>query len=204
MEFTGQKTKPRRQILAIALFIAQLLTALAALVASWLNVESILVTCPLLVAVGFALAVAVRPLGTWTPLMLGLSGPLVSAFIAFMIAAFRLEPRDAEWPVLGIFAVYLVAIVPISIVASDQIHQWHDRLSQPRAWRYSIRSLLGLMTVVAILTAALASFIKTMYNFPVAFAAFGSAAIVLAGVVVWRFLIQRRRMPHPSRRPIQD
>src|SRR4051794_13123356 len=144
----GYKARPRRQNLATGLFVVQLSLAFIALVVCWFNVESIIVTGPLLVLVGLALAVAVRPLGTWTPLFLGLSGPLVSALIAFLIAAFRLQPQQAEWPVFTIFAIYLVLIVPISVVTFGQIRAWDARLSRSRAWRYSIRSLLGLMTVV--------------------------------------------------------
>jgi hypothetical protein len=198
MVITAKKTRPRRQVLAIVLFIAQLLVAIAGLIASWFNVESILATGPLLVVVGLSLAVAVRPLGTWTPLLFGLSGPLISALVAFIIAAFRLGPPDAVWPVITIFAIYLIVLAALATFAIGQIRQWPHRSSQLRVWRYSIKSLLGLMTIVAILTAVLASVAKAFYYFPVAFAAFGSVAIVLAGVVVWRFAIQRRRMPHPS------
>src|SRR4051812_25104137 len=203
MSSAVHQRRPLRQRFAIGLLAAELLTACITWLAAWYFLESIVVTGPVLTIVGLTFAVVVRPLGWWMPLLLGLSAPMVCALGAFTIAIFHLSPEEARGPVIIILTIYLLAFVPAALVAMSQILQSpiHPRVASDAAWRYSMKSLLGLMTVAAVLITLTTAAAKSLPDFPIVFGAFGSTAIVLAGVVAWRFFIQRRRLLHSASAP---
>src|SRR4051812_3584286 len=190
--------RSRRQNWAIIRLVVQILAALVAWMAAWHSVETILATGPSLAVAGLALALLVRQRGTWTPLLFALSAPAVCALGAFAIACFHLGPPEAYRPILTLLTIYLVMLLPAAIVVFIHIRRWPTlKLAVTQGtWRYSLRSLLTLMTVVAICTAALATALRSISE-PFIFAAFGSAAMVLMGLVVWRFFVYRRLIQSP-------
>jgi hypothetical protein len=201
------RIRPSRQIWAIVLLAMQCVAAIAAWVAARFTVESIVVTGPLLTIIGLALAVAVRRIDVWMPLLFGLSAPVLSALGALIIAVFHLGPDAAQRPILAILSVYLICLVPVAMVVFYQILQWpvYPFVGAPRAWRYSLKALLVLMTAVCVLTALLAGIAKSISrDFPLAFGAFGSVTIVLVGLVARQFYVCRRRMHEPltTARPV--
>src|SRR5688572_20806012 len=71
---------------AIALWIAQVLATVVGVAACAAEIESILFTGPALALIGLVLALVTRPLRSWSVLLYSLSGPLMSAFCAALIA----------------------------------------------------------------------------------------------------------------------
>ncbi len=110
---------------------------------------------------------------------------------AFVIALFHLDPNEARDPSMVILSVYFLSILLATFVVLAGIRRWPAQplMCPPRVWRYSLKSMLGLMTAVAVLTAMLTSVVKTVYDFPL----FGSAMAAISAVVVWRFFDARRR-----------
>ena len=184
-----------RQKCAIALLTMQLVMACITWLAAWYLLESILATGPLLMVIGFVFAMVVGPLDLWIPLLVGLSAPVVCAVGAFTIAAFRLNPKEAQLPILIILAIYLCVFLPAAAVAVVQILPWpNQQSSRPEpTWRYSMKSLLGAMTAVAVLTVLATAAFQSRPDFPIVFGAYGFATTALACFVVWRFFVQRRR-----------
>lgn len=187
--------RSRQQALALVLLGAQLLAAVTACIAAYVDVESILVTGPALTVAGLALAFVVRQRGAWTPVLFGLSGPAVCAIGAFTIASFHLSKDEAYWPVLVIFTLYLLLLLPAYFFVLVHIRHWpeFEMRSAGDRWRYSLKSLLVVMTAVAIASALCASIIQSELSDYVVFAAFGSTATVLLGLVAWRFYMHRIR-----------
>jgi hypothetical protein len=187
-----------RQKCAIILLATQLVMACIAWLAAWYLLESIVATGPILTVIGFAFAMAVRPLNLWVPLLVGLSAPVVCALGAFSIAVFHLGPQEARLPILIILATYLLVALPAAAIAAAQVLQWPNHLSsRPKStWRYSMKSLLGMMTVVAVLTVLATAVFRSIPDFPIVFGAYSFATTLLACIVLWRFLLQRRsKMP---------
>jgi len=190
----GLQQRSPRQRWAIILLATQLLVACIAWLAAWYFLETIVATGPILTIIGFAFTIAVRPRNLWAPLLVGLSAPVVCALGAFTIAAFRLNPGEARLPILIMLAIYLLVVLPAAAIAIVRILQWPDPPSprpQP-SWRYSMKSLLGMMTVVAVLTVLATAVFRSIPDFPIVFGAYSFATISLVCIVVWRFLVERR------------
>jgi hypothetical protein len=196
MATAQSQPRSRRQILAVWLLAVQLLTALSAWIAAWFNVETILVTGPLLSVTGLAFAVVVRQRGSWSPVLFGVSAPAVCALGAFVIAAFHLGPEKAHGPILVIFTTYSLSLLPASLFVLAHIWNWPEvktrSIGDP--WRYSLKSLLVVMTAVAIVSAVCASIFKSNLPDYFVFGGFASGAMVLIALVVWRFYIHRLRV----------
>jgi ClpX C4-type zinc finger len=203
MESAVLQRRSLRQKSAIVLLTAQLLVACIAWLAAWYELESIVGTGPLLTIIGLALAIVVRPLGSWTPVLVGLSAPVVCATGAFAIAIFRLGPGEAQYPILFLLTIYLLVTAPAAIVAFTQILHWpiHPRVSKRTVWRFSMKSLLIAMTGIAMLTVAITAAVKSLPDFPVVFATYGAVAFVLAGLIVWRFSTHRQQILNSTTGP---
>jgi hypothetical protein len=183
-----------RQKLAAILLATQLVIACIAWVLAWYFLESIVATGPILTVIGFAFTMAVRPLNLWAPLLVGLSAPMVCALGAFGIAIFHLSPEEARLPILSILTIYVLVVLHSAAISGVQILQRPNHVSFcPRsAWRYSMKSLLGMMTAVAVLTALATAAFQSVPDFPIVFGAYSFATTSLACIVVWRFSVQRR------------
>ncbi len=77
--FPTSRHRPLRRNAAIVLLGGQLFAAFIAMVAAYIELESILVTGPMLATIGFALAIVTLPLGSWLALLFSLSAPAVCA-----------------------------------------------------------------------------------------------------------------------------
>jgi hypothetical protein len=195
------KNRPTRRFWALLLWVIHVLAILGAMAGvGGLDVESILVTGPLLVATGLALAIVTRPVGSLTALLFGLSAPAVCAIVAFAIAALRWDPPEAERPVLVIAQLYMILSVLPAIIVLIQIWRWQTpsfpRL--PRVWRFSMKMLLAVMTGVAISLGLLTTIAKVLNDVRPVFTLFGFIVITLTAVVARGFFLERRRLIEPS------
>jgi hypothetical protein len=150
-------TPPRtaREKWAIALAIAQLLVMFVAVIAAWVNVESIIGTGPALSIIGLALAIVSMPCRSWIVLSFALSGPLVCMLGALLIARLHWGPSEASRPIAVLLSVYFVAALPLSAMARRRINTWlpTQAAHAPAVWHYSLKSLLALTTAVCLIIA---------------------------------------------------
>jgi hypothetical protein len=183
--------------LAIGFWAAQ---ALAALVMLWtaaaIHLESILWTGPTLTIVGLLHAVVTLSLGSWVTLVAGLSGPLVCAFIAVCIALFNWSPGEAEGPVIVIMSLYTVIFFPVTAITLRPGIKWDAKSASPAppVWQFSLKSLLLSMTAICLLIVAAQQVSTALRDDDIIFNGFALVTVALCGLVVWRFVVYRRRV----------
>jgi hypothetical protein len=179
--------------LAVAAWTGQLLATIAALAAGAATIESILVTGPALTASGMALALLTRSLRSWSVFGYGLSGPLVAALCATLIAVFEWGPSEAEGPILAILFIYAFVSISAGLIIFPQILRWRVPSTSPTAslWQFSLKSLLVLTTAMCVavpMIRALFSDVRRNVIFPI----FVVVTMALIGFSLWMFRAGRR------------
>jgi uncharacterized membrane protein len=185
--------------LAIALWTAQVLAAVVMFVAAVIEIESIMGTGPALSIIGLMLAAVTWRLNSWEPMAFGVSGPLVCAVGALLIAVNHWNPDKAAGPIPMLFAAYLLAATPLAYLSLRAIWRWQMIMlpQQRRTWQFSMKALMIWMTAVCVL-AALGPFVaRRLDENPLQgegyiFVTFATGAIILSGAVLWRYFAKRR------------
>lgn len=193
-----------RRATAIALLSAQIIATAGAWIGNSVATETIVVSGPLLTMIGLAVAIVTCPWYSWAALFVGLSAPVVCAIGAFIIAGFQLDPVQANRPIIMLLAIYLLCMAPTAIHVVKRILRQPPNLAIAFSlrWRYSLKSLLGMMTAVAILAVVLPAILEALVrDFPINFALFGIAAILSSVAVVWRFTKYAAAKKHRVSRP---
>ena len=189
---SGQRRTALRQRWAIALWGLQVLATLVAAAAAAVDVESIIGTGPALTVAGVALVIVARPARSWWVLAMSLSAPAVCIFCAALIVACEWGPSDAQTPISIIAAGYAVLATPLAAVALRQILDWRSA-QPPFPWRYSMKSLLMLVTAVCLLAAGYRTLASgSLYGNVNGFVVFILAAVTLVGVALALFIKGRR------------
>jgi hypothetical protein len=172
---------------AIGLWAAQVLLTVAAVAACAAEIESILFTGPALALVGVILA-------SWSVVAYSLSGPLLSAFCATLIVVFRWGPNEAEHPILAILFVYAFLSIPTALFVFPEILQWSTWPPRsPFSWRYSLRTLLVITTVLCVAVPALRFlFINVRRNDAIIFSLFVLLTMSMVGFSLFMFVAGRR------------
>ena len=192
---TADTPKPNRRKLALGAWAAQVLVTIAAVVACAIDIETILTTGPALAISGLALALVAHPLRSWSMLGYSLSGPLVSAFCAALIALFQWGPNQAEDPILVILFIYALLSIPTALFVFPKILHWSTspQSRTPLPWRYSLKSLLLVTTALCVAVPALRFLIVNVRrNDYVIFSIFVLVTMSLAGVAFFTFVAGRR------------
>ena len=177
--------------LSIAFWLAKVLAAIAMLIAVVIDIEAILVTGPILAAVGLLLALATASIQSWSALAFALSGPFVAAFISFLIAVFDFSPEEAHTPTIAILITYLALIWPIAIMSLLRILRWRTTAigSKRPIVRFSMKTMLFVMTATCIVIAAGKLLLDSVPpDEAYLFGGFTFTVLVLSGIVVWRCL----------------
>jgi hypothetical protein len=176
---------------AISLWLAQVLAAIAMLIAVIVDIEYILVTGPILAAIGLLLALAMTSIQSWSTLTFALSAPFVAAFISLLIAVFELGPTEARTPAIVVLISYLILIWPIAFMSFLRIVRWRtvaNRANRPIV-QFSLKTLLIVMTATCLLIAAGKLLFDTMpADETYMFGGFTLLVFVLSGGVVWKCL----------------
>ncbi|TWT78052.1 hypothetical protein Pla123a_08410 [Posidoniimonas polymericola] len=186
-----------RRGLVVALPVTCLVGAIAMLV----QIEVLVGFFPVCGLLGLALAVAAAPLGVRPVARFGQSAPIAASACAAAIAGFRLSPGEAYLPINVAWSLYTAGMLiccwwPIRII-------WSRPNGSPEAarsaWRFSLRGMLILTSVVAV-----ALTLAKLFGIPVleaiahsggysAFAFFAVVGIVLAGLAISNSASYRRR-----------
>jgi hypothetical protein len=192
---------------AIALWLAQVLAAIGMLIAVVIDIETILVTGPILAAVGLLLALATGSIQSWSALAFSLSGPFVTAFISFLIAVFDFSPEEAYTPTIAVLITYLALFWPIAFMAFLRIRRWRTTaigFNRPVV-RFSMKTLLIVMTATCIVIAGGKLLFDSLPpDEAYLFGGFTFTVLVLSSLVVWRCLAYpfRGKISDPSPRQI--
>lgn len=94
----------------------QLLVTQVGLLACFLDVESIVVTGPVLTVTGLFTTLLIRKRAEfWIGTLYGLSGPAISLFVLALIAVLRWNPGEAQDPVSGIALAYAIVFWPVGL-----------------------------------------------------------------------------------------
>jgi hypothetical protein len=173
---------------AICIWLAYVLAANAMVVASAIQIESIIATGPTLTVTGLILAYATRTLRSRNVLYFALSGPLTCAAIALSIAVFELGPESAQRPVTVMLVCYVVLFWPAAIFALKQIVKWSAAVARPPGWmQFSLKTLLIAMTAVCLLIVAIRQFADHLRPGEwIFFGGFALGVILACAVIVWR------------------
>ena len=198
---TGKTQLPRisptrRRKLALGAWGAQVLTTIVAVVLCALDVETIIGTGPALTLSGLALVVLARPLRSARVLTYGLSGPLVCALGATLIAGFQWGPRDAATPILAILIVYACVSIPAALLAIRDLLPWQPapEVRRPIPLQFSLRSLLLVTTALCVLITLFRFIFGSASEEPIIFGTFVVVTICLVGVTLFLFVVDRHRL----------
>lgn len=188
----ARSTRPLRtgrEKWAIGLWLFQVLGTVATLIAALVEVETIIATFPVLSLLGLSLALIARPLHSWLVVAFGLSAPLVCALCAASIAVFDWGPRSAQDPIARILQVYGLVTVPLAAGAFLRIETrgWHPQ-GTARDWRYSLRSMLLLMTALCVVFVLIRIVVLSATGASFGFGLFSLVAIGFSALVLSFFL----------------
>lgn len=129
--------------------IAQTFGILLAVVLAVIDIESIVISGPILGLTGALIAFLAHRRDHLLGLLFGLSAPTVAAFCLFVIAMLEWSPADAQVPVAAFLILYGFLCVPGSALAIAELQS--SRNSRPHApFQYTIAAMLVLMLVLAI------------------------------------------------------
>ena len=173
------------------------------LIAAAMEIESILVTGPLLTIIGLLFATVTRRIGSIAVLVYGLSGPLMCALCAGLIAYYSWGPEPSRRPINSIIVAYTALIAPVAIGTFYRIRRFpaQSYARQPYAWRYSLKSMLVVMTAVCVLIAATQTLMRLVpRGESLIFGGYALVCVTLSAIVVWRF-VAANGLPPGSRMP---
>jgi len=179
------------KIVAIALWLGEVLAAIIMLVLASLHIQTILFTGPILTVTGLLLAFVTRPLRSWTALGFALSGPLVSGFLSLSIAVFNLGPAESYSLVVSTLTAYALLMLPAAVASIRQIVRWETLVwgISPPLFQFSLKSLLMLMTLICVLIAAVKILLTAIgRDESIFFGGFTLVVFVLCGVAVRLFV----------------
>jgi hypothetical protein len=196
---------------AICAWVVYVLAANAMLVASAIDVETILATGPTLTVAGLLLAYATRPLRSRGVLIVALSGPLMAAFIALNIAMFQLGPHEAQQPVTLMLACYLFLFWPAALYSLFLLIRWNTPTSpHPRWMQFSLKTLLIAMTAMCVSIVIARQYLGSFGpSEGVFFAVFGFGVVLVCALIFWRHHAVRsaaraHSTPASERPPVVD
>ena len=190
------------KLLAGACWI-QAAAAVTAALAAFVDVETILVSCPVIAFLGLVLASASLPRISVNLLLFGLSCPVITSAIALLIASFDWGPQEASLPVRVLLTLNAGATVVWGTLIGRRMMRGRFSATSGGTppFRFSLLSLLALITLTCLFFALLRRLApdgERMF-----FAAYGFTGLALSLVVALRYSYRircRNRMRKSSPR----
>jgi len=182
--------------IGLTAWVVQLIATVGMLLAAFIEIEWIMAAGPLLSISGLLMAISARRCQSVVVLSYGLSGPMMCALCATLIAVNSWGPEESRLPIGAIIIVYAILAVPLAIVAFLRIRRppGESTGSPPRVWQFSLRSMLVLMTVVCVLIVVAQFFIRNVSrDESYLFGSYALAWFVLSAIVAWRFFAMNMR-----------
>jgi hypothetical protein len=176
----------RRSIIFALLCLLQLLGISGSVIASAIDVESIVVTGPIFTVLGLAVACGwfvSRHLSTW---VFGLSVGIISIFLLILIVSLDWSPSDAQYPVSLVLLGFEIAVVPVGLLSIYRTLVVTHRDNIERKWQFSMRILFIATLIVGICCAATKLALDLGLAAPLAIAIVLCIATIFAtGIVVY-------------------
>ena len=144
----------RLAIIFALLCLLQLLGISGSVIASVIDVESIVVTGPVFAAVGLAVACGWIASRDASILVFGLSAGIVSLFLLMLIALLKWSPSDAQFPVPLILLGYEVVVVPVGLFSMYKTLVIPHHSNVDGTWQFNLRTLLIVTFVISVCCAA--------------------------------------------------
>jgi len=134
----------------------QLLGVSAAVVAATYDIESIVVTGPVFSILGALVALGSFASRSPFNAVLGLSAGAMSLFCLVWIASLSWSPNDAQKPVSTVLICYETLLLPLGLLALYRtlVPLIPSLTTDARRWQFSIRHLLTITSVLAVMMAA--------------------------------------------------
>jgi hypothetical protein len=138
---------------------------------------------------GYAFAIVTWPLGSWQVLIAGLWAPLATTCMVFVVSSVEFDPNAPATLTLYL-VLFLLVWMPLSFTAWKRILRHAAfpsklRILTTRPIQYSLKSLLMLMTSLAIILATLRLVVlATPYELYPRIAALN---LVLSGILIYWF-----------------
>jgi hypothetical protein len=131
----------------VILVIVQMIAVGLALAAALLEIETIVVSGPLLSASGAIIAGLAAPRGLWRNLFYGLSVPMISLMSFLLIQVFDWGPHAARLPIGILLSLFALASLPFGVQALREVD---PRVAQlPRPFQFRILTLLLVMLALS-------------------------------------------------------
>lgn len=131
----------------VILVIVQMVAIGLALAAALLEIETIVVSGPLLSASGAIIAGLAAPRGLWRNLLYGLSVPLISLMSFLLIQVFDWGPHAARIPIGILLSLFALASLPFGVQALREVDPRVAHTSRP--FQFRILTLLLVMLALS-------------------------------------------------------
>ena len=180
-----------------------LVTVWFAMLASWAEVETIVGSFPATVAVGSWVIYLGMRRTSWSLLCYGLSSFWCVSALCLIIAVFDMGPPDAETIVPLILTLYsLFLTVWCTFMNLGFPRNARLMLSNPFATRFSVRTMMGVTTVVCLLAAVgrLISWESEMWIF----GSSGLGLLGITGAIAYWFALRLKQFRTEVERPQID
>lgn len=139
-----------RQI-ALGLWVLQLFATALAVLSAMGDVTMVIATGLPLAIIGLALALVTRRIHCRPVSLFGLSAPLLFACCVLLFAWYD-GPKQAAVPIQTLLVLYALFALPAAAIARRHILRWSLPV-EPTGWQFSLKSLLILVTVLAVVLA---------------------------------------------------
>jgi hypothetical protein len=144
----------RRPIIFAILCFLQLLGISGSVIASAIEIESIVVTGPLFTFIGLAAACGWIISRDVSILVFGLSTGVLSLFVFLVIVSLEWSPSDAEFPVPLMLLGYEVMVIPVGLLSMYRMLDVSGRSKFQRKWQFNLRFLFIVTFVLGVGCAA--------------------------------------------------
>jgi hypothetical protein len=134
---------------ALILIVAQIVGILAAVIASVIQIESILVSGPLVSLVGLLISLVSFRRNDGVGLLFGLSTPSVAVLCFSIIFGMNWGPKEAAFPISCLLVAFAVLSVPAGVVALRRLRRPAGERRRLKM-QFQISTLLGLTFLVAL------------------------------------------------------
>lgn len=170
---------------------AFLLGICGAVIAATADIESIVGTGPAFSALGLVVAERGRRHRLRGMFWTGLSTLILSLFVFGLINVAEWSPDQARIPVAILLMIYQMVVIPAGLIT---LWKLFDTGPTDRAWQFDLRSLLGLICLIAVSLAA-ARVANNQGVTPQTAAAIALATATLCGLSVICLAVRSRHRP---------
>ena len=172
----------------------QILGLSIAVIVAAVDIESIVVSGPILSTIGLVAALSWRFCRSVFLGALGLSAPAMSLFLLLLISGLNWSPSDAQVPVTAILIGYEVLIAPFALIGLYMALTRSGGKEDQPPFQFSLRSLVLATIFVGTVFAGIEVLTSIGYEVQLAISIGLAVAVLIAVAVVHQYSAYRRSM----------